>query len=161
MEFKEELVKELKSAERIAILGVGNELRRDDAAGVAFTKLFKPMASKNVLVLNCGMTPENFIDKVRRFRPSHVIYVDAVEASNLPGSIGVFNEGNISTATVSTHRISLALLISYMRALGVKAKVIVLGVQPKDLSLGEGLSPEVQEAVNLLATLFKDALAKR
>ena len=56
---------------RVAILGVGNEMKGDDGAGVRVVReLSQRMpATPGVLLVDAGQAPENFTGPLRRFRP--------------------------------------------------------------------------------------------
>ncbi len=158
-EFEKRLADELQGARRVIVLGVGNELRGDDDAGPRVIRLIKHLASKVVRIIDSGVTPENSAEAVLRFRPSHVVLVDAVEASQQPGSVAILSEDTISNVAVSTHRLPLTLFTSYLRSQGLKAQFIFIGLQVKDVSLGSAMSPEVEEATTRVSTTLEHALS--
>jgi hydrogenase 3 maturation protease len=81
MKSKPDSFKELKGTrhERIAVVGIGNELNGDDAAGIlAARKLSKKYCPQKVdensphpvfIVIEAGLAPEAFTGPLRRFRP--------------------------------------------------------------------------------------------
>ncbi len=64
---------------RTAILGIGQELRGDDALGLEIARRLQKKLSgrEDVLILLAGPAPENFTGALRRFAPQRVILVDA------------------------------------------------------------------------------------
>ena len=61
--------------------------------------------------------------------------------------------------TVSTHRLPMTLLVKYLRLMGFKGRVVVVGVQPGDLSFGEGLTPRVREAADIVVNMLRSVLS--
>jgi len=155
----EKIYELLEDAERIVIMGIGNELRRDDAAGVIVAKkLSSHKMPENIKIIECGETPENFLSPIEKFKPTHVILIDAIEMGAQPGSIAILTkESVIDYPTISTHRPSPHILISYIEEI-IGAKVIIIGIQPKNINFGEGLTQEVKNSVEILVNILKDVL---
>ncbi|MBS7608987.1 hydrogenase maturation peptidase HycI [Candidatus Bathyarchaeota archaeon] len=154
----EVLKDKLRDAERVAILGIGNELRGDDIFGPLFAKKFKRFEGGKILVLDCGLVPENFASKIVFFNPTHLVVVDAVDMSAPPGSIGIFDEDSLPSASFSTHKPSLLQLLSYLRSFKVNPKLILLGIQPRDLSFMAPISKDVKYAMELAQKALAEAL---
>lgn len=81
----------INSGTRLAIVGIGSELRSDDAAGVLIARR---LASRlpprsNVLILDAGAVPESFTGPLRRFQPSMVLLVDSANLGLEPGQTGL------------------------------------------------------------------------
>lgn len=86
---KAKLSQRLKGATRIAVLGVGSDLRGDDAAGLlavsefkrqraAFSRSHGQRARRSHPIVKCfigGTAPENSLGAIRRFQPSHLIVI--------------------------------------------------------------------------------------
>jgi hydrogenase 3 maturation protease len=102
--------------------------------------------------------PENFTGEVKRFKPSHVLLIDAASFNAKPGAVRLVPPGNIGGVAVSTHALPLSMFAEVVQKM-VKAKVLLLGVQPKKVEFVEGLTPEVEEAVNKVADALVDLLA--
>jgi len=158
----EELKSMLKGAKRIVILGVGNELRRDDGLGiVAARKLQLKKLPQSVTVIECGEVPENFLGVIEKIKPSHVIMIDAVDMGAEPGSIGLITKEQIlKYPTISTHKPSPHILMSYIEEI-IGAKVLIIGVQPENVDFGEGLTPKVEKAVEILVDMLTLILSGR
>lgn len=146
MTVKEHLIEWLKDCSRLVILGIGNPLRGDDSVGLKIVGRLKGKLPKNVRIIRGGVTPENFIGKIRDIKPSHVLLIDAAHFGGKPGEIKLIYPEEISSATISTHAIPLCILADLIRE-ETGAKVILLGVEPKNLSLGAKISPEIKEAI--------------
>jgi len=62
---------------RLSALG---EMRGDDAAGIEVVRRLRhKLKSSKVLLVEGGVAPENFTSNIRRFKPSHVIFIDATD----------------------------------------------------------------------------------
>lgn len=156
---EEDLLEPLRRqvAGRVLVLGVGNEWRGDDAAGVAVVRALPP----EVAALECGEVPESYLDEVRRRAPDCLLIVDAVDFGAPPGSIGLLTVGTDSGGppSMDTHRPSLQVLGKYVRA-EMGADVILLGIQPRTVEWGAAMSPEVSRAVQVLARWLSDWLGE-
>lgn len=138
----------MRDCSRLVILGVGNILRGDDALGPEFISRLRGKLPKNVKLIDGGVAPENFIGHIRRFKPTHVLLIDAASFGGKPGEMRLISPEHISGVALSTHSIPLCALADFIgRCVG--AKVMLLGVEPKSLNLGEDVSPEVKESVKL------------
>ncbi len=144
---------------RLAIVGVGSELRGDDAAGVMAARGLQTALAgrKDVLVLEAGLAPENCTGVLRRFAPELVLLVDAAQMHAEPGVIHVLTTEQIGGLSASTHTLPLSMLAFYLNA-ELGSPVYLLGVQPGDLSFAADMTPEVQLAVNTLVQTLVDLL---
>ncbi|MEO0138166.1 MAG: hydrogenase maturation peptidase HycI [candidate division WOR-3 bacterium] len=149
------LRKEIGSAHRICILGVGNIQRGDDGAGPLLINLFKTRIEKkeNILLINSGETPENFTGEIRKFQPDLVIIFDACIRSKKPGEIFIVNPEKIENEDISTHRLPLSMFVKFLEET-IPTRVIIIGIEPKNLNFGDGISPEVKKAVEALVWLL-------
>lgn len=138
------------------MLAIGNELRGDDGLGPLFAKKFSQIAenSSDVIVIDGGTVPENFTGSLRKEKPTHVILIDAVEMNGAPGEIKFIEKEKISQFNVSTHAMPISFLIKYLETTS-SFEIILLGIQPKNMVLGEEITLEVENSVNILINIFK------
>lgn len=129
---------------KVVILGVGNELRADDGAGVFLAgELEKELGNPEGIMIIRTQVPENFIRPILEFRPGKIIILDAADFGGRPGDFRVIKENEILQFLVSTHNMPLTLFLKALERL--KAEKILIGIQPKNLDFGGGLSKEVRE----------------
>lgn len=147
----------LNGCRKLIVFGVGNPLRGDDSLGLEILKRIRGKVPRNVRLIYGGTVPENFIGKIRRLKPSHVLIVDAALFGGKPGEVRLIPPEEIPKETVSTHLISLNLLASLIQR-ETNAKVILLGVEPKNLGLGEEMSQEVKGAIERCVKILIDAI---
>lgn len=137
----------LKGADRVAIVGVGSEMRGDDAAGIEVVRgLRHKLSSSRVLLVEGGVSPENFTSPIRRFKPSHVIFIDATDFGAEPGEVILAEPEAITGQSTSTHTLPLSMLAGYLRE-QTGAKIILLGIQPARAQMGAEISKPIKEAV--------------
>lgn len=158
---EEQILKFLRDVKKVVIIGIGNVLRGDDAAGsIVAQRIASKQLPKNVLVIDSGSTPENFLGKIIKFNPSHILIIDAVVTGDAPGGVQLINESQIvDTISFSTHKPSIHMLIKYLRGFIGEVKILILGIQPKKLTLGEKLSEEVKNAINKVSSLLLKVLS--
>ncbi|MEM2878572.1 MAG: hydrogenase 3 maturation endopeptidase HyCI [Candidatus Hadarchaeales archaeon] len=147
-----DLAEFVRGASRLAIVGVGSDIRGDDGAGVAVLReLRKKLGSGRALLVEGGVSPESVTGKLRKFSPSHVVLIDAADFGGVAGEIRVIEPDAISGVSVSTHAMSLSILSEYIvRELG--SKVILIGIQPSHAGFKRRMSAEVSRSVSELAT---------
>ncbi|MDO8870457.1 MAG: hydrogenase maturation peptidase HycI [Methanobacteriaceae archaeon] len=136
---------------------IGNELRGDDGLGPLFANKFSKITknASKVIVIDGGIVPENFTGTIRKENPSHVILIDAVEMNAAPGDMEVISKEKISQYNVSTHSMPISFLIKYLETTS-SFKIILLGIQPQKMELGEEITEKVQISVNKLVDVFKN-----
>jgi hydrogenase 3 maturation protease len=140
------------------VLGVGSELRSDDAAGLRVAAALAGNPIPGVLALEGGSAPENCTAEVRRLGPSHLIIVDSADLGEPPGTIRIVSRTDIRSSSFGTHALSLGVLADYL-ATEVGCVVTVIGIQPVSLAFGESLSAEVTAAVKETLHALRDCLA--
>ncbi len=146
------------STKQLVFLGIGNELRRDDAIGlVVIEKLRERVEDPSVAMLNCADIPENFTGHVKRLDPTCIVLIDAADFGGNPGEAHVFTLSDIEQADVSTHKASLAILGSYLRS-ETGAAVLVTGIQPDSSEFGSGLTQILNQASDSIAGAISTAI---
>lgn len=130
------------------VVGVGNDLRGDDAAGWETVRRLFPSPAL-VLHEHGGDAP----GLVGLWGPhDDVVVVDAVVSDDPPGTIveidalAVPLPADVSWAT--THGAGVAEGVELARALGqLPASLVLVGISAKRFDLGAPMSPEVEAAV--------------
>jgi hydrogenase 3 maturation protease len=148
---------------RLAILGVGNLDKADDAAGslcVALVRTNFHGVRPDLLVVQGGTSPENETGRVRAFGPTEVLIVDAALGGHPAGTIFVVDPQDISHDDLSTHHMPLSLLIRYLEA-SLECRVLCVGVEPRSVDPGDPVSDPVKRSVAYLAEKIVDLLTRR
>ena len=150
--FEDELRNFIRGAKRIAILGIGNDLRTDDGLGPYIIENLR-IDDPRVMIENVGSVPEGFARNLAEFGAERVIMVDAADMMKPPGHIELVTKDRIGGINISTHSMPLSFLMMYLEQ-ETGGKTILIGIQPKSIQFGEGLTPEIQEVVdNTINTL--------
>ncbi|UCF09304.1 MAG: hydrogenase maturation protease [Candidatus Bipolaricaulota bacterium] len=131
----------------IAVVGVGNELMRDDGVGVhALRRLSLTELPANVELIDGGTSPEAAF-LVRDHR--RIIVIDAARGGGVPGTVYRFAPEEIARGSgcASCHD---AGIVTELRSLAAEdpPEIVIVGVEPADVSWGLELSPEVEHAMD-------------
>ncbi len=119
------------------ILGIGNLLRTDDGVGIhAVNQLTDsenlPDWVEAIDAASCGLDLPAMMQGRER-----VIVVDALEASEEPGSIFRFDARRLASSVphaVSSHETSIAEALEVLALLGERPEVEIIGVVPQDVT---------------------------
>jgi len=133
------------------ILGVGNLLLKDEGIGVHVAReLQKKILPAEVEVCDGGVAGIGLLDFFRE--ASKLLLIDAAEMSLKPGTVVRFTPENVKDLSggvkFSTHDVGLMEVLNLAKALRrCPEDVIIIGIQPKEISWGTNLSPEVEAAI--------------
>jgi len=141
----------LFGAIRLVVLGVGNSLRRDDAIGIEIVNKLEGRVPSSVFLVKSESTPENFIEPIVLFKPTHILIIDAALLTLSPGATKLLKSIEFSKVPISSHDLPLQIFYEYM-SISTSAKIAFLLIQPKDTSFGEGLTIELSSVREKLVT---------
>lgn len=138
------------------ILGIGNELRGDDALGSIIARNLSELLNlhENIIVIDGGMVPENFTGLIRREDPTHVILIDAVDMKKKPGYIRIVEKSEIAEYNLSTHAMPLSFFITYLES-STDAEIVLIGIQPKNMDISQYLSKEVKKSIETVVDVLQ------
>ncbi|MBC7289208.1 MAG: hydrogenase maturation protease [Armatimonadetes bacterium] len=132
----------------VLVVGVGNEYRLDDGVGLEVARLVEK--ARVCPVLLAEEVPENYLGPICSSGAETVIFCDAVDLKQPPGTWAFVLPESLAGADVSTHNPSLRLLADVLRAQGI-GSVLIAAVQPLCIGWGRGLSEPVRQAAQELA----------
>ncbi|KXB05163.1 hypothetical protein AKJ49_01375 [candidate division MSBL1 archaeon SCGC-AAA382A03] len=154
----EKKLSEVEFEGRVVIMGIGNEFRGDDSAGVRLVEgIRERIDSENVLLINAGNVPEKFTSNVKKFDPDFIFLVDSVEIGEDSGTVLLVDPEDIVNQKVSSHRLPLSMLIEYLEG-ETEAEVVFIGIQPERREMGVELSEEVRKSVRDLVEILSKKL---
>ncbi len=131
------------------LMGIGNELRGDDAIGIYVARNFKKEGWK---VIVAGQVPEDFTSEIKKIKPDTFVMVDAALMGLEPGEVRRVPIDKIPSVAFSTHGMPLSFLISYLK--DYVGDVILIGIQPESMEFGEGISERVKKAGDALLNIL-------
>ena len=135
---------------RTLIIGIGNEYRGDDAAGLVIARGLKRQTIADVTVLEQSGEGAALMEAWEG--ADTVVLIDAVNSGAEAGTIHRI-EAHAQPVPqrffrYSTHAFSVAEAIELARALGeLPRRLMVYGIEGKTFKAGNGLSDEVETAV--------------
>jgi hydrogenase 3 maturation protease len=138
------------------VLGIGNRLGGDDAAGTHLVYILNQGQHKTnallpteIMAIDVGTAPESYTSVIRQHRPDLLILVDAADMGLPPGVLRIIKPEKISILSFSTHNIPLSTFISYVEEFC--GEILIVGVQPEQTEMGSGISKTVRRSVKKLA----------
>ena len=152
---EQELKKFIEDHSCIIFLGIGNDMRGDDAIGPIIAGNLKKIFEKtpDLMVINAETVPENYTGTIRKENPSHIIFIDAVEMKSNPGHIRLVQREEIADYSISTHAMPLSFMIKYLESF-TNARMLLIGIQPKNMEMNNPISEEVQESIEKLTGIL-------
>ncbi len=144
-------------ADGACLVGVGNPWRQDDGVG---PWLAESLAGSGYPVVNAEDVLENHVHDIARSDRRNVVIMDAVAAGLEPGAV-VFEplDGLGEPAGLSTHKLALGLCGKILEAHG--KRTFLLGIVPRDIDFGRGLTPEVAKAASEVRDIILRAHAEK
>jgi hydrogenase 3 maturation protease len=152
---KETLLRQLprNSGAKAVFVGIGSELRGDDAVGVVIVnrlaELAKSAGCSRFLFLNGGSAPENILGEIRAFQPDIIVFIDAAILGGAPGTVQLIDtrREKISGVSFCTHSLPLTIIAEYIRQT-VPCEIFIIGIEPGDMNFRPDcvLTPPVAQA---------------
>lgn len=144
----------------LLLLGIGHPLRHDDAVGLLLAQACQDLQPSNAQIATCEGDGTDLIQLWKGH--THVLLLDAVCSSHPPGTIHRFDPHAQPLPAdffrTSTHHWGLAEAIELSRALGsLPPHINILGIEGQNFQPGEGLSPNVHDAMQALLKELCDA----
>lgn len=146
----------------IAVVGVGNELLKDEGFGILAVKNLKNTPPKGVVLVEGGTLGLSLLPLF--FEYEKIIFLDIIKVNDKAGSIYTFDMDDLSLKNgivTSFHDIGVGNVYNTAKMLGSKAKVYVVGIVPYKYDevgsvtkqLKEKLPVYLEEVVKLLRRL--------
>lgn len=146
----------LLSAKSTVVVGIGAELRGDDIAGVLVARAVAALGRSDLTGIEGCAAPENFTGEIISHKPDLVIFVDAADLGEPPGSLKIIEESEIKGFSFSTHTLPLDVILNYLAASLPDCRFLVVGIQPEDTEILAVPSARVLEAVDELSRFFTE-----
>ena len=129
------------------ILGLGNILLKDEGAGVWVAReIEKKDLPENVEVIDGGTSSLDVLPSLKD--ADRLIIIDALKGGGRPGTVYRFSPSGegFSNHYVSLHQIGLLDALAIAERMGIALKkVIIIGIEPKEMGWGLGVSPDIEQ----------------
>ena len=136
------------------VLCIGNRYGGDDAVGPYIADNLKEI---DFPVIDSGIAPENFTDKIKNFNPENLIIIDAIDMGLNQGDFRIVRKEKIGVMHISTHGIPISVLINYLEKF--IDKITLIGIQPGKMN-GDISDVVKKSADQLIDTIVKKNLNK-
>ena len=151
----------LRDATRVAVLGVGSELRGDDVAGIMVAQQVADWVEACHHPRLRGFVghaaPENLTGEIKAFKPSHLVVVDAAHLGQGAGSVDIIPAERIGGVSFSTHTLPMPIIIDYL-VQSTGCVPLVVGIEPQHKNVVQPPSAVVVEAVEAVVAAFQSLL---
>ncbi len=140
---------------KVYVLGIGNRDRGDDGAGIAVAeKLQKTFPSYSYsehdglegIVLDLSESDEE----------AFVVFVDAADLKDEPGTIRIVPMERIRATEITTHRVTVALLAALLQK--AKKGSAVVCIQPDSIEFQADITSPIKAAVDCVASVLSDLM---
>jgi hydrogenase 3 maturation protease len=146
----------LGGARRVAVVGIGDRLHPSDRLGMLAAEAVENLRLPGVRVFLAGTVPESMTGPIRRFRPDHVLFLDAAEMGAPPGTVAVVEPEGIHATLFSTHVLPLSVLMEFLEK-DAHTRVTLVGIEP-DAPAGKGPTPAEEEGIRRLVSVLTKIL---
>jgi hydrogenase 3 maturation protease len=155
--FEVHLEERLSGARRVAVVGIGDVLLPRDRLGMLAAEAISDLHLPGVGVFLAGTVPESMTGPIRRFRPDHVLFLDAAEMGTPPGTVAVIEPEGIHATLFSTHVLPLSVVMEFLEK-DARTRVTLVGIEPDTRAEGEKPTPREEEGVQRLLAVLKKIL---
>lgn len=143
------------SLPKTAIIGIGNELNGDDAAGVLIVKNLKSQLppSDEIMLIEGSIAPENYIGAIRNFRPDWIWVIDAAQLESNPGDVELIDLDLVEGIGSNTHRLPPTLFLSYLQ-MEINFQSFLFGINPVSVEPFSDVSEPIRIAIEKTTRFF-------
>lgn len=151
---EKELEKWFADAEKVVVAGIGNPIRMDDFVGVKIVQDLRGKVSERVYLIECETVPENFLQQIIDFNPTHILLIDAAVLGLKPGKSRLVNPEQLANfPAFTTHMLPLRIFCEYLTKT-IKAKIALLLIEPQKTNFGEGLTTQVKASAKKIVNVL-------
>lgn len=145
--------------EKTLVIGIGSVLRGDDGIGArVIEELQKEKFPSRVKLLSGDISGLDLLKYFPEF--PKVVIIDAVDMKQKPGAVKSFNFEQIKksdfSGIVSTHGMALLETLTLAEKLSISPEIILVGIQPKNISFKLGLTLEIEKKIPYIVKTVKE-----
>jgi len=142
-------------SEKTCLVGMGNLLKKDDAAGIHVVKgVSENISGKGLKTMIVEDVLEAYAFTLAELDCENIVIVDAVEADAETGSVvfGKLSEFSELLSNFSTHKLALEMCGKIFKE--YKKETYLLGIVAGDIDFGQGMTAPVQDSADMLRDLL-------
>ncbi len=144
-----------------AIIGLGNPIKNDDGIGILLvSEIEQKRIPPDVEVFEAGTRGMRLLHLLNDL--DKALIVDAVHFGGEPGESVFFTPAEVKSLNESrsTHDTNFLEVLELSKTLEEEPEeIVIMGVEPKDTSFGEGISSELENKLpELIDELFKKSI---
>ena len=115
----ENLSSKIDKKSRIALVGIGNEMRHDDFVGMFIIQELKKkgLQKDNILLVAAGDSASSYIVELNDWKPDYIIMIDAVDAKKPVGTVCLLEKDQLHSHSVDSHSNAKILLLDFVLGL--------------------------------------------
>ncbi|MFQ5450436.1 MAG: hydrogenase maturation protease [Nitrospinaceae bacterium] len=134
----------------IRVIGIGNDFRKDDAAGLLTARILKERFPDSVTVAEQNGEAAALMESWRG--ADRAILIDAAHSGDSPGTVRRFDAVKEPLPSgifrCSSHQFGVTECVELARALGrLPGSLVIYGIEGKDFGDGTGVSKEVENGI--------------
>ncbi len=131
----------------LIFIGLGNEFRSDDRAGlIIFNKIKTLSEFYSSHFIQAETNPENYLEEILNRKAEVIIFIDAVDWGGKAGEIRFLPNDIIDSFGISTHTFSIKMIEEYLLNYR-KLKFFYIGIQPSTLEFGKSISAIIKKKI--------------
>lgn len=147
---------------KIAVIGIGNVLLRDDGVGVhVINELEKQKIDENIELIDAGTSIFELLDVFSR--NDIIIIVDSLKGGYTPGTIYKLTPKQLeeySISNVSLHDVQALDILRSVNLMGYYPDVTIIGVEPKEITYDMNLSPLILAQVDKIIEIVMEEIKR-
>jgi len=150
----------LQSSRRIAIVGIGAEVRGDDVCGMLIAQHIEKHLSRrtsHIKVFLGSTAPENLTGEIRKFKPTHIVMIDAAQIKGVRAQAILFTPQEMDEVSFCTHRLPLSVMAAYLQQ-SLSCEVMCVGVRSRSTAYNGPVSPEMKKRIKEVTAIMVDVL---
>ncbi len=150
----------LAKTNEIIVLGLGNIMCGDDGVGVIAAERLEKENIPGIRAVPAGIDPGAILSTL--WQAERLLVLDCILAGGQPGEIYRFIPSDLvqeEEAPLSLHQVSLSYNLAKLGTKGPK-EVVILGIEPLELSWGKPMSQAVQNSLPRLMALAQEEIDK-
>lgn len=144
---------------KIAVLGMGNVLLKDEGIGIHLIHALKNFPDLESVDLIDGGTSPQVIDLVRD--ADRLIVIDAAYGGEEPGSVYRIKPEHVKNQKpYSIHELNVLQMLWILQITGDSPKTTIIGIEPKETDWGLELSPELEQRLPQITEFVREKIKK-